>query len=95
MNLAELTQACARSRKNARDCGLDEVGARLVLVIPGERKRERARVLPGVMGRVVGSHTETGGKPVTMVDVLVVDVERYLKRLADRVPVAAEDRRGE
>lgn len=79
MTPLELRAECTRVRAVREQCGLDPDTARLVLIIPGERKHGRARVAPGLTGRVVGSH-ERDGKPETMVDVAVVDVERWLEK---------------
>jgi hypothetical protein len=74
----ELESECARVRAVREECGLDPDTAMLVLVIPGNRKGERARVMSGLMGRVVGFRCDDS-KPQTMVDVSVIDVERWLK----------------
>lgn len=79
MTLDELRDACRKARANLADIGMDPDDAHLVLVIPGHRKRERARVMPGVTGRVVGiDNDRTTGKPITVVDVMVSDVMKAI-----------------
>lgn len=80
MTLDELRIACTKARANRSELGMDPDEAHVVLVVPGERRGARARLMPGVLGRVVGTSTREG-IPVTIVDVLVVDLERALKSL--------------
>lgn len=81
MTVDDLAARYAQARTRYRDLKLDERKAHIVLVVPGTRRREHARVLPGVLGRVVGTDIHEG-KPITIVDVKVVDIERWLKRNA-------------
>lgn len=81
MTIDELRAACAKSKQNRIDCGLDPADAMLIVLVPGRLGRRilsRKRVLPGrpgVFGRAIG---ETG--TCVVVDVAVRDVERWLAR---------------
>jgi hypothetical protein len=77
MTIAELRTACAESKGRAAERGSSD--AYLVLVVPGERRGERARVLPGLLCRVVGTEMRETG-PISIVDCKVADVERWLAR---------------
>lgn len=78
MTIEELRAELARRR----GLGLEYIA----LMIPGDRRGARARVIPGVMGRVVGPTHDGKG---TIVDVRVADVERALARGA--APAHATD----
>jgi hypothetical protein len=51
----------------------------IILVVPGIRNGVRARVIPGVMGKIVGCTHD--GKD-TVVDVVLADWKRGVERLA-------------